>query len=70
MDREVKVVLIVGIIFMFGLGVLVNFLPSPFDDESPLRVGEIFMITGEESKYSCIITEIDNDLVLNCLRAE
>jgi hypothetical protein len=39
-----------------------------FTTDQAIVTGEAFKVTSDTSKYSCIITEIDNDLSLNCLR--
>jgi hypothetical protein len=75
MKSDFKTLLILGVVTILLIGILAIFSPFANEPHTPMDSKNImtdkpFEATGNTSKYTCIITEIDNDLVLNCLRAE
>lgn len=62
-----------AIIVVFALAViglsLISIIGITLIRSISLEPGKSFDVISDTSHYSCIITEIDNDLVLNCLKA-
>lgn len=53
--------------FVFGLSAII--LVFAYNGPS-IQLDEAFKVTSDTSKYSCIVSEIDNDLLLECLKVK
>lgn len=71
--EAVKQTLSDGIAHMTIIGVigvtLIIIIGLFFADKS-IATDEAFKVTSDTSKYSCVISEVDKDLSLDCLRVK
>jgi len=54
-------------VFMLGLVLLLIILAAGFEFSRSITMGETFKVRNDISSYMCIISEVDNELSLNCL---
>ena len=72
MDKTDKlgVVIAVCITVIVCLGIIAIALVVTSTPKDIVIIDDLFEITSGTSSYSCIISEIDNDLLLDCLKAK
>jgi hypothetical protein len=61
MNNYLIVTTILGIILLGVLGT------SAVSSDQSIVTDEPFKVTSDTSRYACVISEADNDLLLNCL---
>lgn len=62
-----------GIAYMEIIGVLgaiIIVILVVFSADKDIVTGEGFKVHSDTSKYSCIVSEIENDLLFNCLKVK
>jgi hypothetical protein len=65
LDQTIVVIFIFAVMGITGLGVIGVLFDNRFDNS--IETNEQFKVTSDTSKYTCVISEADNDLQLNCL---
>ncbi len=60
--------LIITTLLVVAIGVAAVGAIGAFFIDNSIITDEAFKVTSDTSKYSCIVSEIDNDLSLDCLK--
>lgn len=55
---------------LFAMLFIALFLLSFSVSDQSIVIDEPFEVTSDTSKYSCVISEVDKDLSLDCLRVK